>query len=298
MFGKKNIRLQRRQSANVQHSGPVYSYYSSRSEQNSGGKHRILGRLEKSKIVKWWHHIPSIIASVAIVGSIGYLLALNTNPKIIQSGSNNNMFTWDINTYQIAAHKLFEQSFLNKNKITVNISGISRSLKRQFPELDEVTITMPFFSHRPLVYILSSSPSMVIDNKIGTYILNNRGIVIKNALQVPQMTHMNLPKVTDNSGLDAEVGKGLLQAEDVKFIVVVFEQLSTLKQKIKSITLPTTANELDVAFSNQPYFVKMNMRGDPKEQVGALMAATSKLKQGSRPRQYIDMRVSGRVFYK
>ena len=300
MFNKKS--KQRASKASTQQSGPVYSYYSNASRNEDNGMQRRV-KSDNSRLKsmsKWWHNLPSIIATAAILLSLLYALELSTNPIIVQPSGANSVFLQPINTYQQAARKLFDQSLLNKNKITVNVSGITVKLKKQFPELSNVTITLPIFSHRPLVYIIPSQPSLLItSSKSVTYVLNDSGVAVLAASQAPHLAELKLPKVDDHSNLSIRLGQAVLSSNDVSFISTVSEQLQAQKQSVKSLTLPSLAEELDLQLEGQNYNVKMDMQGDAKEQVGTLLATIKHLKYtGQTPSSYIDVRVSGRAYYK
>ncbi len=226
-------------------------------------------------------------------------MGLNSNPKIIQPSNDNNIFLQDLNTYQNAAHKLFSRSIFNNNKITVNVSGITRDLQNQFPELASVSITLPLINHQPLIYIIPSQPAMILNANNGSYVLNNRGVAIIKTDQVANLAKLNLPTVIDESDLAFTLGNGALPANDIDFITTVYNQLSAKKLRLESLTLPAVASQLDVRMKGQSYYIKMNMQADAKEQVGAYLAAHDRLdRQHRSPQVYFDVRVEGRVYYK
>jgi hypothetical protein len=69
--------------------------------------------------------------------------------------------------------------------------------------------------------------------------------------------------------------------------------------QIESLTLPSGLSELDVRIKGQGYYVKFNLLGDGREEAGAYLALKSHLDAGHiTPRQYIDVRVEGKGYYK
>ncbi len=303
MFGLKSKPRKRRSSAARQQSGPVYAYYGNRSTANDGTKRRFSGTKTSTssrlKSAKWWRNLPMILSVAAIVISFLYVLRLDSNAKVIQSGDTNNVFLQNINTYQQAAHKLFNDSILNSNKITVNISGITRTLQDQFPELANVSITLPLIGHEPLVYITPSQPALVLNNTSGSYVLNDKGVAIIQSYQVPDLAQLNLPTLNDQSGLDVSAGQPALPASELKFITSVYAQFLAQKQRIQTLTLPALASELDVRLKGQSFIIKMHMQGDAAEQVGSFEATFVKLRAAQQlPRSYFDVRIAGRVYYK
>lgn len=299
MFRKKSKIRQRQGDSSSQAS--IYSYYSNGARKENSAKQRLGLQTAKPKAGssnKWWQHIPSVLAGLVILISLGYVLTLNSNPKIIQPADSGSIFLQDINTYKNAAHKLFNQSFLNKNKITVNVSGVTAQLQNQFPELENVSITLPLIGHSPIVYINPSSPAIVLNAQNGSYVLNDKGIAIIPAYRVKNLSDLNLPTIDDKSNISVILGQGTLSTQDISFIKKVFNQLNAQKVTVGSIVLPSSAEELDIKVKGKPYFIKMNMLGDAREEVGAYLAANANLQKQNKQISYYDVRVEGRVYYK
>ncbi len=63
--------------------------------------------------------------------------------------------------------------------------------------------------------------------------------------------------------------------------------------------MPPAAYELDVYLSETPYYVKFNLENDALQQAGTFLAAKQRLDRDNiRPEKYVDVRVSGRAYYK
>jgi flagellar basal body rod protein FlgF len=92
-----------------------------------------------------------------------------------------------------------------------------------------------------------------------------------------------------------------LSEGSVEFISDVLVQLKTAGINYSRLVLPASSQELDVFIQGQPYFVKFNMH-DPstaREQAGEFLATMHYLQGKSiTPASYIDVRLSGRVYYK
>ncbi|MGZ6005684.1 MAG: hypothetical protein ACXWLH_06095 [Candidatus Saccharimonadales bacterium] len=300
MFGKKR-KTPRRQLTD-QNSKRVYSYYSNtrlrkddapdRSRQNTTVDRRLPS-------FQWLRQLPTIIATTIILISIGYILTINTNPKIVQVSGGQNLFLQDINTYQQAANKIINKSILNYNKVTFNVNGVSSELKQKFPELSDVSISLPLINRRPVIYLSSSQPAMVMVTEDSSMIINDQGLAVVPVNQVSKLTNYNLPTIFDKSGLNLQAGKQALPGNSVEFIVNVVEQFKLAKQPIERVTLPAVANELDIKLRGQNYYLKMDLQGDSREETGAFLAAQAKFKKlDANPSEYVDVRVVGRVYYK
>lgn len=279
-------------------SKPVYSYYSNRGHDDltqgqTVRQSRLTGR------TSWWHRLPVLLMVAVVVVCLGYFLKLDPNPIVIQPSGKEAIFLRDKNTYQTAAHKLFNDSVFNFNKITVASDAIARELKQQFPELAKVSIAIPLASHRPVINLDPTLPALVLSADTGTFVVDEAGKAVSRTEIINASLIKNLPEVTDRSNMLAEEGKGVLTASNVRFITEVDYQLRTKNLAVKSIILPAKADQLDVRLAGKPYIIKMNMQNNPKEQVGAYLAAKRRLEaKGQTVRLYFDVRVEERVYYR
>lgn len=301
MFGLKRKNSPRQARIMPPASKPVFSYYSNRSRtDDSVGRNKDIYSTNRLKKRSWWHHLPTYIAGMAIITCLLYVLSLDTaHPKIVQPSGDNATLLRSKETYEQAIRKYLKSSILNNNKITLNISGITRDMQNEFPELANITITLPFVGRRPVVYVEPSTPTVLLSSKNGLFVLDNRGKAIIKADQFSNLSKYNLSTVNDLSGLSLQIGKGVLPASDILFITTVIEQLKAKNITVESITLPPQADQLDVRIAAKPYVIKMNLQNDPRQQVGRFIAAKARLETGNQePKEYFDVRVEERVYYK
>ena len=301
MFGLRRKNSPRKAQTQQLPAKPVFSYYSNRSRtEESVGRNKAMFNSNRVKKRSWWHHLPTYIAGIALIVCLLYSLGLDTsNPKVVQPSDDKAALLRDKGTYEQAVRKHLKSSIFNSNKITVNISGITRDMQAEFPELADITITLPFVGRRPVVYVEPSPPTVLLSSKNGLFVLDNRGRAIISATQLKNLSSFNLPTVSDQSGLSVSLGKGVLPANDVAFITTVIEQLKAKNITVESITLPTQADQLDVRIAGKPYVIKMNLQNDARQQIGRFIVAKAKLEAESQePKEYFDVRVEERVYYK
>ncbi len=295
MFSRKRPQ-QKREPLKRGRTGPAYSYYSNQTNDSQKTRSRNMKMRLTPGLNKWVNRLITLAAGSAIFVSFVYILSLNANPKVIQLNDAGNLFLHSSTTYQQAASKLFASSWLNKNKITVNTAKVTAKLKEQFPELDQVIITLPLINHRPIVYLLASRPSIVLSTNSGKYILNEKGIAVKNWDSLTDQS-FKLTTVDDESQLSTNLGQQVLPEQQVGFIFNTLAWLNQKGQTIQKATLPNSYNELDIQIKDRPK-IKMNILEDAKEQVGAALAALSYVSKKNLHPSYIDVRVVGRVYYK
>jgi hypothetical protein len=233
---------------------------------------------------------------------VANILSLSSRADIEPYSTNTSTdLLFDKSAYQAAADRLLADSVWNHNKITLDTGKISRTLLAEFPELANVSVTVPFFQHNPIIYVQPAQPAIIISSAAdGSFVLNENGKALLANTSNPLIAGQQpLPVVTDLSGLQLKLGNQVLPASSVSFIQAVVAQLAAKKYTVSSMTLPPAASELDVKLVGKPYYVKFNLEdNDPLQQVGTFLATITELQsQGTAPSQYVDVRVDGRAYY-
>lgn len=297
MLRKKNKNQPSRLPQPSSQQTSVFSYYASRSprEVNIGR-----GREPEDRGTDgWWRHLPSAIAAVAIVASIGYLLTLNTTPKFIPLNTTANSLFQPTATYETIGRDIFAQSVYSHTKLTIDTDKLARELKAQLPELKSISVIVPLFSRRPVVQIQAAEPALILVNQHGAYVIDTEGRAVLKKSEASSGALQGLPTVSDELGLEIQKGKSALPEHTVSFINQVTKQLRSKNMTAKDFTLPAAANELHMRLDDQPYIVKFNLQADARQQIGAFLAVRAHLAgEKTIPKEYIDVRVDERVYYR
>lgn len=229
-------------------------------------------------------------------------LFLSRSTEIISlTGSDNRqVFLRSPQTYQLAASAILASSWLNTNKLTADTKKIATTMQEQFPELEQVSVTLPIIGRQPVIYILPARPALLLkDSTGGVYIVDSHGRALINASQVSKVEKLGLVIVEDQSGLPVKLGQTALPSNNVAFITEVLGQLRVKKVNVSGLVLPKATNELDVRVEGVPYMVKFNLRGDAREEAGAYLAVKQHLERENKmPAQYIDVRADNKAYYR
>lgn len=282
-----------------------FSYHARRSDQelNTGRQEQRDDptTAKKMRLGNFWvNRFGALILLAAIILSAVNILSLSGSAKIVPlTSETDNPALYDQAAYQKAADKILNTSALNRNKLTLDSARLSRELKQQFPELSDVTITIPLLAHRPLVYVHASKPAVILATSNGSYVVNAAGKVLVPSTQVPDIDKLQLPLVGDQSGASTSVGKQVLTSDNIRFIQIIHAQLAAKNLPVSSMILPAIASELDVQVTGKPYFIKFNLQSNSaRQQAGTYLATNAQLtKQNITPAKYIDVRVDGRSYY-
>jgi hypothetical protein len=315
MFGRKTKdtpeQLPPRRQVQRGSTSPAFSYYTSRASEpterpKEKDQKRTLEKREQQppEADKSKQPPRSVLASlsfwfllVVAVVCVGKMLLLSTDPKIVIVGktATSSSYLQPNTTYEAAAQKILSGSIANRTKLTVDAEGLSQRLKLEFPELEDVSISIPLVNSRPVVYVQPADPSLVAQTTQGDYALSKSGYVLTALQSLPS----GVPIVVDQSGLAPHLGKPLMPSSTVNFVQTVLYQLNAAHLSITAFVLPgNSPYELDVRLGGEPYMIRFNLAENALTQSGAAVATIQQLGSGTVPSSYIDVRVPGRVYYK
>ncbi len=280
------------------------SYYSRRSDEDLNiGRQQVRAKrrpLPGSLRRFWLQRFGLIILSVAVIASAVDVISLSAHTSVQTVGSTAIALLHTQAEYQTAADRLVAASIWNRNKLTVNTSSIARQLKTEFPELTSVSVSVPVLAHRPIIYIEPDQPAILLIVSNGTFVLDGAGRAILAVTNPTALADLNLPLVTDQSGLTLKRDQQGLTTSNVSFIQTIVAQLAAKSISISSLTLPAGTSELDAAIGRSSYIVKFNLAtATARQQAGTYLATKARLESRQiTPSQYIDVRVDGRAYYK
>jgi hypothetical protein len=281
----------------------VFSYASSRSTQPGATGRDTAERqeetLRRGPRFPWLRRVPRVAALFAVLIVIIASLQLSSDPKVEIIGAKDaQVFLRDRDLYQAAASQAFAP-FLNSNKLTVDANSIAASLRKQFPELAEVSVSLPIIGNKPVVYIQPAEPKIILLSKGGMYLLDGNGRALIAGNQVQQLNKLHISVVTDESGLPVKLGKVALPRATVQFISEVAGQLQAKHTAITAMNLPAGTNELQVRIEGAGYYIRFNLHGKAREGVGSYLAVRQYLQDTHKTAgEYIDVRIENKVYYR
>jgi hypothetical protein len=242
--------------------------------------------------------IPYIAGFVCILVGIFYLSTLSTNPQLVIVGDQ--QLIRDKDTYQKAVHQLLASKLQYRTKVSFNGEEIASQLQTSFPELKTIEVSAPILRHRPVFELVVSSPALVFVSGTNTYLLDERGIALFDLHQTKHhVDTTQLPILTDQTSFTVELNKPALSGGQVNFIREVVGQIKAKQLSITSMELVSGGGELDVRLKDLPYKIKFNFYEDARTSVGAFLAAKEQLgKDGTKPSEYVDVRIPTRAYVK
>lgn len=283
----------------------VFSYYASRNPSEVAPRSRMDRKVtpRRNRLIGKFAlaYVPSYLAGLALLVCLVYVSTLSSQPNIHITGTaDKKTLIVNADTYEYEIQQLLLSSLLNQSKLLINTDKLASEIESNFPELGDVSIVLPVVGRRPIIEVRPARQAIVLGAEDGPFIVDTKGRVLATTSEVDSYLWDDLPRVQDQSGLRSERGKIALTSEAVAFIREVSYQLKEKRIPVQSLALPvTSANELRVRVQGKPYFVKLDVRGEGRQQVGTYIAVKQRLeKDGTVPAQYIDVRVPEKAFYK
>lgn len=285
-----------------------FSYYASRNDRHEKTNRQQAGMAAKrSRLLTmrfWLRRSGMLAALLLIIICVISILSLSNKPRIVVLDSSETSATYALHStqeYEAAASAFLKSSIWNGNKVTVDTGAVAQRMQQRFPELDQVTVTLPLVGHRPIVYLHPSEPVFVVQAVSGSYVLSEDGKILINKDAVASEAIRNLPLLIDQSGVPIVVGRQLVSGQKATFMTDVVTLLGSKGMTVQELILPArAAQQLDVRLAGEPYIIKFLMDGSSvRQQVGTFIATKEQLAgQNIQPVEYIDVRVAGRAYYK
>jgi cell division septal protein FtsQ len=306
MLGRRSSKNQpvgRTRPIQSERSGKVFSYYASGSnaERTTRERNRSLeipslrAPIKTADAQRLKYGIG--IAVVFVLLFVNTFVNVSAKPHITTlADAGEARVLQDKQIYEQAIQHELQSSLANRTKLTINTTKISAALLKQYPELDDVRVSLPLFGQKPHITLVPSAGVFTFTASNGSsYVINSRGATIS----TNTAAFDTLVPIMDQSGLKVEMAEQALPQNDVVAMNALVEQLQYNHFKVASLTLPRSSREVDVRLKDKPYVIKFSLEGNTIQQAGAYVAVQQKLDSTKiTPKQYIDARVGDRVYYK
>ena len=301
----------RRRTTQTNAGAPVFSYYNNgqRRQQSSGAQSTRphmssdnRGNTIKSRgggIRFEFRHIPTYIALAMLGAAFLYVLTLSSSPRIVLE-QHPGVVQRDASIYTREVTDIWQKSVLNRMKLTAHTGGTRQDILNEYHELADVRVQLPLVGRRPTIVLVPAAPALQLRAQNGIFYLDANGKALADTSYVTSSSEV--PTLSDDSVLSVEPGKQVLAQSQSSYILQLFAQLKAANVPIQSLTLSASAvNQVDLRTSDHAYYVKFQIgeSSEVRQAVGSYLATRKKL-EGSAvtPAEYMDARVSEKVFYK
>lgn len=302
MFGRRKdsagdaARMGRRPVLRDSVAPATFSYHANRSASLALSQERNTAAAGRRRHFEW-SQVPTIISTVMIIVAVAYSTTLGSHARVSVIDQNSATLLRPTTTYENAANSLLGSSIWNGSKLTIDTIKIGSQLQDQFPELTEASMTIPLLGRQPTLQLIAEQPVLLVNVDGIDYYVSSSGRAI---MRVQDATERpSVPRLVDQVGLSAKVGEQLLPRDTVTFTKEILRQMAAKQISVDQLILPAIPNELHVRVAGEPYYIKFATLGDARVQAGTYLAVASQLRDTrTTPKEYIDVRVDERAFYK
>ena len=300
MLGKKKSSKHSARNPHLsdQPNQPVFSYRAVRS-----GADRQLERGSKSdrdvtRLKRKLKHLPYALSLIAVGAALLYNLTLVPNAQIIVSGDQ--AMLRPAQAYQQAINNRLRSSLTNRTKVTINTNHLSDAIRREFPEIEIINISLPLLRHQPIIEIRLAMPAALLVTPDSAYVLNDSGRVLfdKNNTKL-DFDASKMPVINDPSGYRISLGTVALTSQQISYANELLAHAKARQLQTESMTLAAGGEELHVRFQTAAYLTKFSFGANGRQSFGAFVAAKERVDHDKLPvAEYIDVRIPERAYVK
>lgn len=231
---------------------------------------------------------------VLLIGIVVYIAAVyiaKPDIGVVQSGSNQP----DMAVYTESAQGYFATRPLERFGFALNPRSFEEYMKSQHPEVKNVTMDREWYGGNAHFALYFREPLLTWMTSGKRYYVDSQGYAFSyNHFAEPDVS------VTDQSGISPDVGGGAVASS--RFISFLGRMVGALngygKGRVESVTLPASTREIDLKLQGRGSLVKTHIDRDPIEQAEDIANALAFFDSKGWKPDYIDVRVSGKAFYK
>lgn len=184
---------------------------------------------------------------------------------------------------------ILSRSFLGSNSLFVDPSALEKQLKADNYQLETVRVQRSLLGGIRIT-VKEQQPTLQWRSGSSVFVLSGNGVAYAQRSSADKA----LAVVEDSTNLPVRIGQKVVPSSFVEFVRNVDRQLALVGLKSTQMLVAETTTELYVK-TDKNYMVKFDTTRSLGSQVGDLRAVIAKK---IAPKDYIDLRIAGRVFYK
>lgn len=189
-------------------------------------------------------------------------------------------------------NQILNSSFTGHNILFADLGAVHKGLTQSNFQFSSVTVSRQLF-HTLTITVSEHQPSLLWQSNSSLYVLSDDGRAIE---QTNEQLPNSLPIIHDSANLPVKLGEAIVPEQFIGFCRNLIALMNQNSIPVKELSVPATTNELFV--KTGAYTIKFDTTRSAAEQVNALTTVLKTLaKQNTKPHDYIDLRISGEVFY-
>jgi hypothetical protein len=309
MFSKKKSNIPRRRIAQKVEETPSSSKHifkrnrtltgstSSRFDSTSSNSDLKSPRTHAHSLSIQRRKISTILIIIVILAIPIWFLISNFTATVDVNFSNTGISkTIDIKKYQDAIQDYLDQNPIGRLTFILDQSDLSGFVSAKLPEVSAVTLGR-------MVGIGDTSFDVTLRTPVAGWQINGQQYYVDSNGYSFRTNYFANPSVQiiDNSGITYKLGSTTAIASN-RFLSFVGLVVTLTRESGYTVTQallpPDTTRELELRLKETSYYVKLSIDRPAGEQVEDMVNAIRYFASHGQSPQYIDVRVSGKAFYK
>jgi len=196
--------------------------------------------------------------------------------------------------YQRSLQDYFASRPLQRFGFALDANQLQDFMRTQHSELANFTISRQWYGGGVQFVAAFRKPLLVWQTGGTRLYVDDQGIAFRY-----DMYGTPLVSVEDQSGIAPDVGTSVVSQRFIKFLGRMVGAVNKAdKGQVSSIIIPASTREVDLKLQGREYPIKTEIDRDPLQQAQDIVVALNYFDAHSVKPQYIDVRVSGKAFYK
>lgn len=237
----------------------------------------------------------SILMAIVLISLSIWLFICNYTAEPVVSVSDTSISTpVDYKSYQKAIQDYFGINPMGRFHFLLDETNLTDYLSSKMPEVEGV-------SQEGMVGIGQTDFVITMRKPIASWSINSKQYYVDSTGIAFEKNYYATPevKVVDNSNISVQSSTALVSNRMLSFVGLVVSTAKSSGYTVTQATLPiNTTRELDITIKERAYFVKLSLDRPVGEQIEDMSRAISYLTSKGRVPGYVDVRVSGKAFYK
>lgn len=250
-------------------------------------------RVETHELTRKRRHIGAVLFLVLIGAAILYGMIAQFTARVIVR-SDDPAIKLDSATYETAIQDYFTTQPLERLRFLVNTHRLSDYLQTKTPEVARVEVdgSAGFGASR---FVLTMRQPIAGWSMRGQqeYVDASGTAFSRNYFTAPAV------QIVDNSGIEVEAGQAVTSNRFLAFVGRAVGLAGGQGYKVNQVIIPTnTTRQVELRLESIPYPIKLSVDRGVGEQIEDMARALGWLKAHNQTPQYLDVRVSGKSYYR
>jgi cell division septal protein FtsQ len=187
---------------------------------------------------------------------------------------------------------LFPKGFKGANAVSWPEGMAKRRLLTKIPQISEVSFRKNLINNTLTVVIKEHQTSIVWQTAGEKFLVNRYGVVYDTASD-----NTPLIMVEDLKNVPVSINQKVVAPDFIEFVTSFVANLPRKTNiTISRITIPETTFEVEM-YTNQKWRIILDTTRPPDDQLNSLVRVLREMGDNT-PREYIDLRIPNKVFYK